>query len=242
MDLYPAKDLEERLPTVSATGLGAASLFFRNRSDLWADFHGRDLRTNFPGIRQLDYAFDGAAADDMLHFELVLDSSSLTKFCVLTTVTIGGNDLLEIEDHPEDAGKILQRLKSDYLNMLQLLQRAVPEGLTILTTLYDPTDGLGELPENQLVRIVPLKEFAEFNDFVRAMPDTYQNVIVADVHKVMFGHGESANHDDRWYWNSSRIEPNVRGAHEIRKVWYECLQSHSAGLEYSLEAGSSSGG
>src|ERR1039457_2098445 len=101
MDLYPAKDLEERLPLVSAAGLGASSLFFKNRSDLWTEFECRDLQTIFPAIRQLDYAFDGATADDMLHFEMVLDYSGLANANVLTTVTVGGNDLLEIEDYKE---------------------------------------------------------------------------------------------------------------------------------------------
>jgi lysophospholipase L1-like esterase len=230
MDFYPAKDLQERLPSLPNTGLGASSLFFKNRSDLWADFESRDLQTDFPGIRQLDYAFDGATADDMLHFEMVLDYSGLTNANVLTTVTVGGNDLLEIEDYPEQADQILQKVKSDYLQMLQLLKRAVPNGLTIISTLYDPTDGLGTLPDHQLVKIVPLKEFAEFNEFLRAIPYTHQNVIVADVHEVMFGHGESAGVDERWYWSTSRIEPNVRGAHEIRRSWYECLQLNGAAV------------
>ena len=39
------------------------------------------------------------------------------------------------------------------------------------------------------------------------------------------GHGMSAEESDRWYWRRSLIEPNARGASEIRHVWLDALRA-----------------
>jgi hypothetical protein len=33
----------------------------------------------------------------------------------------------------------------------------------------------------------------------------------------------SVAEEDRWYWRRSLLEPNARGASEIRRVWLEAL-------------------
>lgn len=190
---------------------------------IWPEFKEQDLTTQNQNMGLVDYSFDGAMVDDLLHFEMVLDYTELAKSQVIVTVTAGGNDLLEIEDQPENAEQNLALLQDRFVRLMEMLQRAVPTGSILVTTLYDPTDGTGVLPEHQLVKKIPVREFTLFNDFLRTLPKHFDNIVVADVHQAMFGRGESAASEDRWYWNTSRIEPNIRGAHEIRKVWYEAL-------------------
>jgi hypothetical protein len=48
--------------------------------------------------------------------------------------------------------------------------------------------------------------------------------VLADVHRHFLGHGVTAPEDQRWYWRRNLIEPNARGASEIRRVWWEALQ------------------
>jgi hypothetical protein len=48
-------------------------------------------------------------------------------------------------------------------------------------------------------------------------------VVLADVHARFMGHGVSVPEADRWYWRRSLIEPNARGAHEIRQLWLETI-------------------
>ena len=38
---------------------------------------------------------------------------------------------------------------------------------------------------------------------------------------------------ERWYWSRNLIEPNARGASEIRRVWWETLESHTVGFRGS---------
>jgi hypothetical protein len=44
------------------------------------------------------------------------------------------------------------------------------------------------------------------------------------VHRHFLGHGVTAAEADRWYWRRSLIEPNARGANEIRRLWIEVLK------------------
>jgi len=48
-------------------------------------------------------------------------------------------------------------------------------------------------------------------------------VLLADVHAHFNGHGVTAPESERWYWRRSLIEPNARGASEIRAVWLAAL-------------------
>jgi hypothetical protein len=48
-------------------------------------------------------------------------------------------------------------------------------------------------------------------------------VLLAEVYGHFLGHGVTAPEADRWYWRRSLIEPNARGASEIRRVWMEAL-------------------
>jgi hypothetical protein len=45
------------------------------------------------------------------------------------------------------------------------------------------------------------------------------------VYAHFLGHGVSAAEADRWYWRRSPIEPNARGASEVRAVWLESLRA-----------------
>ena len=48
-------------------------------------------------------------------------------------------------------------------------------------------------------------------------------ILLADVHRRFLGHGVTAPERDRWYWRRNPIEPNARGASEIRRVWLETM-------------------
>jgi len=48
-------------------------------------------------------------------------------------------------------------------------------------------------------------------------------VLLADVHARFLGHGVSVEEQQRWYWSRSPLEPNARGASELRHLWLETL-------------------
>jgi hypothetical protein len=47
--------------------------------------------------------------------------------------------------------------------------------------------------------------------------------LLADAHAHFLGHGVSVPEADRWYWRRSLIEPNARGASELRHLWLNAL-------------------
>jgi hypothetical protein len=58
---------------------------------------------------------------------------------------------------------------------------------------------------------------------VRVLARESGRILLADVHRHFLGHGATAAEPDRWYWKRNPIEPNARGASEIRRVWLETM-------------------
>ena len=93
----------------------------------------------------------------------------------------------------------------------------------MLTTVYDPTDGTGRLPGLESLGKLPLEHLDRFNHGVREMARETEHTVLADVHRHFLGHGVSAPEAERWYWRRNMIEPNARGASEIRRVWVDAV-------------------
>ena len=223
IDLYPAFDAQTRdLGDSNLVGLGAASLFFSNRDDVWPDFADSGLTSHYAGIEKYDGTADGATTESVLEGQLAQlpkDDGGET----LITVTAGGNDLLLLIDGDEaerepgtrqaiaNVGAILKALRSHF-------SRAT----ILLGTVYDPTDGTADLGDG-VVRDKDWELLGIFNEAITNLAAA-NKCLVADLHGEFFGHGltepESA---DRWYWDLAIIEPNARGASEVRRVWLECL-------------------
>jgi hypothetical protein len=214
IDLYPELDAAERTGT-AARGLGAASLFYRNNDDLWKEFRGRDLRTLYPGIRYQNFADDGARIDDVAQFQ----TRNIVAPPLITTLSVGGNDLLVAYGCCPRAQlkKAVEDIVTRYIKLVDQIRRRSRNGRVILTTVYDPTDGTGDLGGGWTD--LPLHFLDRFNDTVRDLGPKLENVAVADVHAHFMGHGVTARGDDRWYWPHSIIEPSAHGASEIRRLW-----------------------
>ena len=63
------------------------------------------------------------------------------------------------------------------------------------------------------------------NANIRALARGTPNVLLADAHAHFFGHGVTAPEAERWFWKRSLIEPNVRGASELRHLWLAALDA-----------------
>ena len=143
------------------------------------------------------------------------------------TLTVGGNDLLSAYgSHPR--GPLLDRIASDIAEGYELLvdsiRRLFTSSTLIIATVYDPSDGTGSIPGVYEDRgPLPLHVLDQFNTHVRTLARGTPNVPLADVHAHFLGHGVTAPEEDRWYWRRSLIEPNARGANEIRQLWLRSL-------------------
>ena len=242
ISFYPARDLEQQGVVVARpSGVGAASLFFRNDDVLWPEYRGRDLTTAFPhaifrDVHNGSYPHvpqgDNLTADAATTSELLDDLAELAASAEQTvvTITIGGNDLLEaagvrggsagaaIADPSAAVAANLERA----LNMLFQLR---PNTHLLLGTVYDPTDGTNMLPvRGEWIDFSRESIWlCRYNDRIRNLARTDSRITLIDIHAHFSGHGLAAPAAERWYWRDLIIEPNARGASEVRRLWLEAV-------------------
>jgi lysophospholipase L1-like esterase len=223
-DHYPTCDARGLdLPPARLDPLGAAALLNRNADDRWPEFAGLDLEHRHRGLVFTDLTEDGATIDDVLTAELARLGHDSSDPGIVVTLTAGGNDLLGALFAGRPLDHAVERIRRRYRELIALLREELPRATLILTTVYDPTDGTGRLPGLEGLGPLPLEYLDRFNGEVREAADRTAGAVFADVHRHFLGHGVSASEPDRWYWPRNLIEPNARGASEIRRVWWNLV-------------------
>lgn len=239
IDLYPALDageidvavaLERDASVGRVAPIGAASLLYQNADERWPDFAGDDLVSRCPGIEMHNLATDGATIGEV--FGEQIPNVVAGEDPVLVTLTIGGNDLLSAYGN-KPRHSLLERIEHDiaeaYDFLIDMLRGQLPAGTFLVATVYDPSDRSGRIPGvYDDAGPLPLDILDRFNNHIRALASGTPNVLLADVYAHFLGHGVSGAEADRWYWRRSLIEPNQRGASEVRSVWLEALRTVGA--------------
>jgi lysophospholipase L1-like esterase len=225
IDTYPYYELSNALPDVSAA-VGAGSLLFRNVNEVWPDFAGRDIFTAFPQANFVNLACDGASTFDLLETDYLDFLAKYQEQFVVVTITIGGNDLLDLISLTGTGENSLQpqieQILSRYAAVLDQITGYLPRAVIIGSTIYDPTDGAGDLPGfGNILAKLPYSLNQGIKDCLRQ-----KSALLVDTHQHFLGHGMSVPADVRWYWTSP-IEPSARGASELRRLWLEKLISVS---------------
>ena len=223
-DHYPTCDVRGLdLPPARLDPLGAAALLYRNDDTRWPEFKGRDLAHSSPGVQFLNLAEDGAMIADATTEELARMGRDSDDPGLLFTLSAGGNDLLDALVAGRQLDKAVSRIMRDFTDLVENVREEFPRATLVLTTVYDPTDGTGRLPGFESLGLLPLEYLGQFNDHVREAARTTPGAVLADVHRHFLGHGVNAPEREQWYWKRNLIEPNARGASEIRRVWLEAL-------------------
>jgi lysophospholipase L1-like esterase len=236
IDLYPALDAGEidlavaleRVPTAGRVApLGAASLLYENSEEHWPEDVGNDLKSAYPGIELENLATDGATIGEVFGEQLQRLEDSDER--MLITLTVGGNDLLSAFGN-RPRRELLLKIAADvgeaYDFLVDLLRGRFPDATIIVTTVYDPSDGTGRIPGvYDAGPALPLDVLDRLNDHIRALALGTPRMLLADAHRHFLGHGVSAEESERWYWRRSLIEPNARGASEIRHLWLDALRA-----------------
>lgn len=236
IDLYPALDAGETDVAVAlewdaragrVAPLGAASLLARNADDLYPEFQGRDLESLYPGITFVNVAEDGATIGDVFGSQLAAIGES--EVSTLITLSVGGNDLLSAYGNKPVAAllrRVVEDIAEAYDFLIGSLRRVRPDSLIIATTVYDPSDDTRRVPglfegAGQL----PLEALHDLNERIVRTANANRRVRVADAYRHFLGHGVTAAEGDRWYWKRSLIEPNARGASEVRRLWLDAVEA-----------------
>jgi lysophospholipase L1-like esterase len=223
-DHYPTCDVRNLSePPGRLDPLGAAALLHSNDDGRWPEFRGRDLHLLFRWVEFLNLAEDGAMIDDVTTEELSRLGHDSSDPGILLTLTAGGNDLLDALVSGKPLERAVRQIERRYADLVAMVREELPLATLVLTTVYDPTDGTGRLPGLESLGRLPLEHLDRFIEGVRALARESEHTLLADVHRHFLGHGVSAPEPDRWYWRRNLIEPNARGASEIRRVWLEAV-------------------
>ncbi len=225
-DHYPTCDVRKLdVPPSRLDPIGAASLLYRNDDGMWPEFQGQDLESHSPGADFLNLAEDGAMIDDVATEELARLGHDHDEPDILLTLNAGGNDLLDALTAGRRLETVVTRIMRRYSDLVDTVREELPHATLVLTTVYDPTDGTGKLPGLEDRGRLPLEQLERFNELVRKTAQQDHGLVLADVHEHFIGHGQQAPDGQRWYWRRNAIEPNARGASEIRRVWWQVLAS-----------------
>jgi len=212
-------------------GWGAISLFYRNKDDIYPEFKGKDLRSTYPGIDLHYLASDGATCSTVVE-EQIPSLPPADDNPTIITLTVGGNDFL-IALGPGggiDRGAI-DDFRSNLVEILETLCEHFPNSFIILGTIYDPTDGVGDLALPEVDIQEAYKLFYALNRAILDMGKSY-GAQIADIYSHFLGHGSHHGDlnnphycpEDPSYWFVQEIEPNARGAHEVRRKFWEALE------------------
>ncbi|GIG56911.1 hypothetical protein Lfu02_12830 [Longispora fulva] len=209
-------------------GHGAASLLYRNRDADFPAWAGRDLATRHPGIGFVPLARDGATSADLLAYQLPnLPGGDLA----LARVTIGGNDLLRRYGDSAAARAELDDVTGRTHAVLAALRARLGDGPLLVGTVYDPSDGTGEVPGSGLdpwpggPAVI-----GEYNTALAGVAAAHGATVV-DLRAAFHGHGVTAGDPsgpeprpaDPALWYCGVVEPNAFGAHAIRSAWWRSL-------------------
>lgn len=210
-------------------GRGAASLLYRNRDTDFPDWVGRDLATL--GYTAQILARDGALSTDVLQRQLPL----IDRRPRLVTITMGGNDLLAAYGDSAAARSAIGRVTATGEAIVHGLRALAVDCSIIVTTVYDPSDGTGEIPTAGLPAWPDAPALlAELNHALAGLA-RHHDAVMADVHRRFLGHGTAAGdptHSDprpanRDLWYCGVVEPNAWGAAEIRHSWWHALTDNT---------------
>jgi hypothetical protein len=232
-DLTPALDLkvtdisvalERDARSGAVPPVGAASLLFENDGDRYPDYIGDDLRSLTGCEEIVRLCTDGASLGDIFDEQVIaLESSDLPT---LITMTAGAIDLLSAvatKPAPARMDAIVRDAVSGVIALAETLHSKFSDLTLVLTTLPDPTDGLGVFADERDGVAVPASVLLAFNALLRERGSTLSGTLVAEAHTAFHGHGLTAPESERWFWRRSPHEPSALGASGLRECWMRTL-------------------
>ncbi len=213
-------------------GRGAASLLFSNDDTTFPEWRGRDLKSRGLAAELVTLARDGATSSEVSSGQLALLRSFGARPAAVT-VSVGGNDLLAVFGDTAAALKAIDQVSANTESLLRELRKLYGPRLSIaVTTVYDPSDGLGQAASN-----LGLPSWPEATALLGALNTRLRSVAVAhgagvaEAHARFMGHGLSVGDPtqgepqpaNRSLWYCGAVEPNAWGASELRGAFWEAL-------------------
>ncbi len=230
---------------------GYAALLQDNDDLVFPGWAGHDLGSWLPDaeVLRLDRGGDSYAALGVATVPIEVPPGDLRP--TLVTVGLGLNDMVSValqlltdtslQDHPEWAIEDFQDAVHGVLSATEDTWVFPRSPLVAVANLYDPSDGVGDLAElvtqlfpfegaDAITPELALTIIDGFNAAIAAEAEEHGAVLV-DLHTPFLGHGlhwddeDNPHHDpaDATPWLQGVIDPQLRGAHEIRRAFFNTL-------------------
>ncbi|MCA8934654.1 MAG: SGNH/GDSL hydrolase family protein [Planctomycetes bacterium] len=230
-------------------GHGYFHLIRENADDTYPEMRGLDLAHVLPNIRVVRKAFNSTNSIQHLRDIQSLPSYPADTFGIVC-ITTGGIDLIHqygkaapVEGAMYGASwdvaePWIENFRERLDTMVDTLAQKFPGGCAVmLATIYEPTDGVGDIENAGPLFWMPAwpdgkRIHTAFNDALIACADAHAYVHTVDVYETMLGHGihcrdEENEHyvsDDPNYWFFYNLEdPNQRGYDAIRRVFLNAI-------------------
>ncbi|MBK8206379.1 MAG: SGNH/GDSL hydrolase family protein [Planctomycetes bacterium] len=231
------------------SGMGYVDLLQRNLDDAYPDMAGCELRKVLPNLKERRLA-----ANSTNSLQHVRDIQNLPVYggdvFGIVCITTGGIDLIHKygKAKPREGAMYgadwataelwIANFNARLDEMMLALKQKFPGGCVVLVaTIYDPTDGVGDIENAGPLFWLPAWKdgypvHTAFNDAIKACAAKHDHVHVADIHAAMMGHGIHCRDEDNphydaddpsyWYWVNLE-DPNRRGYDAIRRVFLNAI-------------------
>lgn len=184
---------------------GAAALVYRNVDRDFAEFRGRDLASlgdnDFVNLTR-----SGFQLPDVEKSLGNLDDNVAVNWLLLS---VGGNDLLAGDCHPAE-------FEAAYGTFVRDLRARFPHARFAIVNAYDPTDGTGLVESSRARGLAPRPQLLTGLDWLNGVIGRHAQKDLVDIYSHFRGHPD---------WFQRDIEPNGRGASEVRRLAYGKLVS-----------------
>ena len=219
---------------------------FQNPADEFPDLHCVSLSAVFPRARATNLAISGSTSPQHLRSQIPRLPHQPTNVLGIVVLTTGGNDLIHnygrsapVEDAMYGAtwaqaepwiARFAERLEA----LVTRITEAFPGGSHFfLATIYDPTDGLGDLTNAGLPAWPDaLRIHDAYNRLLADCAARHANVHLVDIRSGFLGHGihctqfwrEHYDAHDPHYWYLYNLEdPNDRGYDALRRLFLNAM-------------------
>jgi hypothetical protein len=212
------------------------------------DLTGKELIQRHVVRNYFNMAVDGEEIDGV--YTQLSKLPDIRNKANIITLTIGGNDIsfsamkrrgvAGSEDYP----KYMARIKKHYNWLIEHIFREFPNSLIILNSLYDPTDGTGELPNcGQWSYIAEQYSHGrrELGDHIRTLfagDLKWNRVLFCDVFQAFDGHGMKSGNirNTGYYYKDFLIEPGHIGAQVVSDLWLNAITEFVASAPKAASA------
>lgn len=214
----------------------------RNPENEFEDMRGRCLSAVLPDLRSVNLAVSGSTSDQHLESQIPKLPAAGPDVIGLVVLTTGGNDLIHNYGRTppkecamfgaswDQATPWIKNFEQRLQTMLDQIQSRFPGGCHVfLATIYDPTDGRGDIEHAGLPAWKDgSRILAAYNEVIVRAAESHRFVHPVDIHSLFLGHGIhcsqfwSRHYDSRdpHYWYFANLEdPNERGYDAIRRLF-----------------------